>query len=159
MSEKNFVQIDPLALDEEWIRQPGLRNAYGVDLAGCRKAWEEAKNYYKVVEAETAMLVRKSPGTYGLEKVTEKAVEQTVPIQPAVKDAAQEIVDARHDMDVMEAAVAALDHKKKALEKLVELHLADYYGEPRAPAGAKDRLGEVGKKRARGKGVRRKAEQ
>jgi hypothetical protein len=50
--------------------------------------------------------------------------------------------------------VAALDHRKKALENLVYLHGQSYFSAPTAPRGMKDRMDEVEKASVRGKARR-----
>jgi len=88
-------------------------------------------------------------------EVTENAVAELVPMQPACRDAQDSVIRCRHRMDILQAAVTSLDNRKKALEKLVELRLADYYSKPRAPKGAKEKMGEVEKRAVRRRGRER----
>jgi len=149
--------IDLLALDEEWVRQPQLRRYYGTLEADASAAYEEARNNRKVVEAEIALDVRRNPGKYGLEKVTEKAVEAMVPTTDEVRQAISDEIEARHAYDLAKASVAAIEHKKKALEKTVELHVTDYYSEPKARGASREQMDEVEKSVSRRKsGVRRR---
>ena len=128
---RNDFGIDENALDLEWRKHPKLYYKYACMAADARKEWEEAKNNLKVVEAEVSLDVRKNPGAYGLDKVTEGTISATVTIDTRVIESQKTVTEARHEMDIMDAAVAAMDSRKKALEKSVDLHLANYFSEPR----------------------------
>ena len=156
-SEQYNLGIDINRLDEEWVEQSAAYYRCAFELADARRNWEEAKSETDIVKAETALAIRKDPEAFGLVKVTEKAIEATVPLEPKVRVADQNVIDARHRMDILQAAVAAYDHRKAALQKLVELFLANYFSKPKAPEGAKERMDEVERKAVRRKGKRRDA--
>lgn len=159
MADKSEIEIDihPDAdrLDEEWVRQPRLRFRLGAELADARRELLQGKADLEVMEAELEMAIRNSPETYGLAKVTEAAIKATVLLQPVWQKAKRAVIERQHEVDVLDAAVSACDQKKSALERLVQLRLAEYYGEPRAPEGARERMEEVGKQAVRSKGRRR----
>ena len=127
--EKDF-QIDKMRLDEEWLNQPKLYFKYAKAHADARRKVDEAKNKLKVMEAEADSAVRSDPAQYGLAKVTDTAVKAVITSLPALARAEEELLALQHEVKVMEAATWALEHKKKSLENLVQLHLADYYSEP-----------------------------
>ena len=130
------LDIDPNALDRECVKQPRLRRYYGRLLADARRDVAVAKADRDLTEAELRLKIRTKPNDYDLEKITEAAVGETVLTQPGYKRAARRVIDSQHEVDVLaESAVAAIDHRKKSLEDLVQLQLAGYYAEPRLPAG------------------------
>lgn len=147
--------IDHTALDAEWLRQATMYYAAAGRVAQARRAAEEAKQELDVARAETALAIRKDPAAYGCDKVTEATVEALVLTSPAYKKAQAAHNAARYDQDMLAAAVAALDHKKKALEYLTDLQGRNYHSEPQArtPA-AREAVAENGKRAARAKGVR-----
>jgi hypothetical protein len=150
-------QIDRFRLDDEWVRQPDLYRRYAEALADARRDHEEAKNVLAVVRAEVESEIRKDPADYFIDKVTEGSIKSTVETVEKVVDAEAVVVNARHAVGVLEAAVGALDHRKRALSDLVSLHLADYYSKPVAREGSKEAVEEMGKKKAR-KSQRRRSE-
>src|SRR5690606_19360446 len=93
--------------------------------------------------------IRSDPESFQLEKVTEKAVEATVPLHPKVAKARQSLIEAKHGADVLQAAVNALEHRKRALESLVQLYGMEYYSEPRASGEDADALRDAQKRSAR----------
>ena len=151
--EELDLSIDLFNLEKEWADQPELRRKYGHLQADANRDLAEAKADLSVVEAEIATAVRKDPGTFGLTKLTESVVKETIPIQSKHKDAVDEVIAAKHRVDILDAAVSAIDHRKKALEKEVELFIANYFAKPRSPEGAKEKMEQAtaGKVRRRGR--------
>ncbi len=137
-NEPDLFDIDPHRLPEEWVQQPRLYRQYADKLADARKELEEAKAVCEIAEADIDKMVRSTPSEFGLEKVTEASVQGAVILSQRVQRAKTKVIDARHKVGVLEAAVSTLDHRKRALEKLVDLHLADIRAEPRESKFAKD---------------------
>lgn len=150
--ESNFFDLDPNQLDQEWVRQPALYHKHAMILADARKMHEEKKTALEVLKAEIDREVRSSPSEFGLEKITETVVASTVVIQPSYVRLQKEVIEARHNVAVAEAAVSTLDHRKKALENLVQLRLSDYFSEPRVKGEAREALDHERKRRIRNKG-------
>lgn len=167
MSENiTFFDLDPNHLDDEWLSQPKIYYEQAVRLADARAEHEKAKSAHDVakndrddVAAELDLKIRKDPITYGLEKVTEPAIDKCVRLQPEFKEGTKEIYRSKDrinkaaaEVGQLEALVSALDHRKKALEKLVELWMANYFSMPKEPKNAVGRMTEVEKRTLR-KGI------
>jgi len=151
------VRIDPHSLDSEWLKQPGLVKHYATLQADARQDYEDANVNLDLVTAELDRDVRANPEKHGLAKPTEKSIASVIQVSDAFADAKQTVIEARHHMDVVQAVVSALDHKKRALEKLVDLFLADYFSRPSASEESKEDVGRMVKRSARRKGMRRDA--
>jgi hypothetical protein len=137
--EKDLL-VDLGRLDEEWCDQPSLFGRYALKVADARRRMDEAKSELDVVKAELDKQIRSEPEAFGLGKVTESAITALVPLQPEYDDANRKLIDARHELEVMQAMTSALDHKKAALSKLVDLFLADYFSKPKASGSAKEHM-------------------
>lgn len=124
-------QIDEDALDKEWLKQPSIVAKYARRQASARHELTLAKNKYEAIRAETRNKIRRDPTGYGLAKPTETALNDAVDCAAPVKAAQGEIADLQFAFDACCAAMTALDHKKKALENLVDLLAMDYYSSPR----------------------------
>ena len=135
------LEIDPLQLDKEWQDQPKQRQIWGELLADAQLELDEAKSGLGVIRAEIEQEVRDDPAAYDLPKVTENSVASAVTMSKPVQVATARLNKARHKVGVLQAAVDGLEHCKRALTSLVELHGQDYYSVPRMPAGVKDRRG------------------
>ena len=149
------VSVDENALDVEWTFQPRKYFRYAAKLADARRDADQAKTEVELTKAELELAIRSNPEKFDLTKVTEAAVASTVLSQAEYSTARQADLDARHTVDVLQAAVAALDHRKRALEGLVQLRLANYYSSPRAPEGAEEDVREMEKRLVRNRGRRR----
>ena len=130
--EKDLA-IDPMALDEDWLAQPGLYMKYSVMAADANKRENQAKERLDVVKAELSMDIRKDPSKYGVEKITEDVVKSTILLQPKYKAASDELIEAGYEYSILQGAVRAFDHRKAALENEVKLWLGSYYSGPKEP--------------------------
>lgn len=143
--EPDFIEIDELRLDKEWINQPRKYLDFCQQLAHVSRDLDEAKARLDVVKAEMDARIRKKPDRFGLDRATEASIAATILVTDEYQQALQEVIDAKYAKDMVGAAVGALDHRKKALEKLVELYLAGYFAEPKASRVTKEAMEEVGK--------------
>lgn len=154
--DKSFLQIDQHALDTEWLNQPTLYFDYSSKLADARKDHDESKSKLDITYAEMDAAIRSDPEEYGLEKITEGAIKSAIQQHEDYQVAEEDLRDCKHTVDVLSAAVSALDQRKRALESLVSLHGQNYFSEPRTSKAGHDAIEEVTKKSARS-GARRKS--
>lgn len=148
------IDIDDLRLDQEWLRQPRLYLKYAEKLADSKRSLDEAKNELEVIRADVAKMIRTSPESFGLAKATEGAVAETMVRQDEVRAAERAVVEKKYEVQILEAAVQAIEHRKRALENLVSLHLAGYFSEPRATGESKEHVDRVEKQFARSRGIK-----
>jgi hypothetical protein len=135
--EDDFLSIDELALDKECIRQPGLLYQYSTKLATARQQMDEAKQDYDVTCAEIGRSLRDQAGTADkATKLTETAIQAKIMLNARVRAASDIVADAKHRVDILFAAVNALEHKKSMLSLLVRMMEMDYFSAPREPRGA-----------------------
>jgi len=145
--EFKILQIDTNRLDKEWVNQPKYFFDYACQLADAKRALEGLKAELDIVRAEREMRIRKHPEKYKLgDKVTEGSIKCTLEGQPLVKEAQDKILSAKHRVDILQAAVAALDQRKTALENLVKLTLSSYMASPQAPKGMEEQVDSLTKK-------------
>jgi len=128
-------------LDEEWVNQSSLYYTYAEKLADAQLEYDRAMTDLDIVTAELDKSIRKEPTSFGIDKntrLTENMVERTIFLQSRWQLANDSMLTAKHNYNKAQSVVRALDHKKKALEKLVDLFLANYYSEPRQPREPSD---------------------
>jgi DNA repair ATPase RecN len=150
------LDIDLTRLEREWVEQPARYHECAERLADARRLLDEKKLELDVVHAELDHQIRKAPEQFAVPKLTEEVVKQTIVLQSTYQKASRELIDARHEAALAQAACDAMDHRKKALENAVHLFCADYFSAPRAPKEARERVEEDAKRdvRKRGKKVR-----
>lgn len=149
---KDIFAIDPGMLPEEWIEQPSLFKRWARKAADAREERDRMKAGMELVEAQVANRIRRNPAKYGFAKVTEPTIKEIVIASSSFQKAQKLYLQAKSNADHTEVAVSALDHRKRALEKLVDLVLSDYYSVPRKPKGENGRdLDDLVKRRIRSK--------
>ena len=125
--EHDPFEIDPRALDAEWIRQPALARAAGRREAEARDAHSRAKAALDVARAKARLAVRRAPGAYFLrDKPTVDEIEAAVEVSDDVQAAVAAVNAAKFELDVAGADVVAYVDRRKALEGLVDLLAMDY---------------------------------
>jgi hypothetical protein len=128
--DEDILSIDKYRLDEAWLKQAELYSWYAQELADSRRKVDEKKAQLEVVKADLGMQIRRDPEAFGVTKTTEKMIDSLVVLQDKHVEVTKELIEARHKYDCLTGLLAALDHKKKALEKLVDLQGRDYFSEP-----------------------------
>ena len=131
------LDIDPLRLYDELIGQPSQRGQFGELHADAQKDLDDAKANLSVAQAEADRDIRECPSDYGIDKLSEARISAAVTLHPAVKIAVKRVNDAKHRVNVLDAAIQGLEHRRAALKSLVELFGQDYFAAPRMPAGIK----------------------
>lgn len=152
------VEIDRYRLDDEWVAQPELYREHAMAAVEARRIWEQAKARLEVVKAEFYIEIKRDPDAYELPKITEAVIAAAVVLQEPVRAAVKAVIKAKESLGYLEAALTSLEHRKMALQKLVELHSTSYYSEPRASGESKEVMDEVDKRAIRRRGQRKKTQ-
>ncbi len=127
------IMIDHTALDIEWIRQPDRMRKYALHAAATKRTADLAKERLDVIRAKEDASIRANPSRYGLEKITESAIQNAILLQPIYQEASEALNESRYEHEVALAAVRAMDQRKTALENLVRLLGMSYFAGPQAP--------------------------
>lgn len=143
------VEIDELNLDKECIRLPSDYLQFAHLTAECKRKVDEVKARLDVVQAELSKDIRANPSDYDIEKVTETAISGAITIHPKFQKAQKELLDARHESEMAQAVVWALEHKKRTLTLLVELHGLGYFSSPKVSKEGREVVDGMTKKSVR----------
>ena len=117
------------ALHEDAREQPRMAEAAGELAAEAKAAAKRAKLRAGEAKAEVELDVRKNPGTYGIEKATDKPVAAAVTVDQRVKDAERAAIDAAAAADKVASTANAYEHRRGVLRDEVKLWLANYFGD------------------------------
>lgn len=128
--DPEILHIDTNILDREWSYQPRLFFRYAKMLADARQDYEAAKSNLKVVAAELDRGIRRK-ALKREEKLTTQDVTARVQESEEYIAADRTVIAAKHRLDILDAAVTALEHRKQALENLVRLHGQNYFSVPK----------------------------
>jgi hypothetical protein len=127
------IKIDESGLDVEWLNQPRLVFTYSEEVAKNKKRLDLKNEKLSILRAELDRKIRTNPDKYGIEKITEGAVSNTILTQEEYKELTREVIEVRYDYDMSRSALSAIDSKKSALENLVKLHGQNYFAGPTIP--------------------------
>ncbi|MDD8013854.1 MAG: hypothetical protein PHX05_10275, partial [Acidobacteriota bacterium] len=75
---KQDVEVNPQALDVEWVKQAALFGRYCEAQAQARSALDLAKERLDVKVAGLGLKIRANPAMFGLDKVTESSVQSVI---------------------------------------------------------------------------------
>lgn len=126
----NILKIDKTRLPEEWCLQAERYHEAALDLAEASAELDAAEDTLKLVEAQEDLKIRRDPEQPA--KTTETAIKNMVVLSKPYQAAKRRIREASDNVNKLKALVIALDHKKKALESLVQLDGREFFAEPRA---------------------------
>lgn len=144
-----LVQIDENALDRECVRLPTDYLKVSHLSSEAKFEADEAKSELDVTAAELANDIRADPKAYDIEKITETAVQNTLIAQELYQKAQKKLRQATHKARMAESLVWAMEHKKRSLTLLVELHGLGYFSSPRVSKEGKDAIEEANRRKAR----------
>lgn len=130
---ENDLKIEPMALDVEWLEQASLFMKYSREAIKQRSILDRKKIELDVVKAELDTAIRTNPEKYGISKITEAAISNTILQDARFKVVQEELLGLHHDLEILEAAVQAFNQRKVALENLVKLCGQQYFAGPREP--------------------------
>jgi len=126
---ERITEIDKDNLDVECVALPSAYRRYAFMAAEAKRDVQEAKAELDVVQAGLSQKARATPSVFGIEKVTETAITSAVMCHKAYQDAQKVLFKAQHTYEMCNAVVWALEHKKRALTLLVELHGMGYFAD------------------------------
>ena len=133
MNYEKDIKIDETALDIEWLSQPGLMMQYTRYQAGLQLDEDKEKENLEFITAELDKEIRTNPEKFGIEKITEGVVRNTILLEDKYKEANKGYLTARFENNVGKGAVRSVDGRKTALENLVKLHGQQYFAGPKVP--------------------------
>lgn len=127
------MQIDEMALDVEWLEQPQLMIKYARVSVELNEEAEKTKQRRDIVRAELDKDIRLDPGMFGIEKITETVVANTILSHGKYQRAEDEYIKTQSEAAMAKLAIQAVQQRKSALENLVQLFGLQYFAGPKIP--------------------------
>ena len=134
---KQDLEIDQYSLDKEWMQQAILYAWWATKAVDAAFEYDKAKERLDVTKAELDMNIRKDPSSFGIEKMTEGAIQSTIIGHAIYQEDNNKLLEAKRDAKLLDVARDSFDHRRRALEKLTDLFLSKYYSEPYVSEPAK----------------------
>lgn len=128
---KEKLSVDKFDLDDELIRQPQEFFDAAVDAVEANERTGLMKERHEIILARVEQDIRRNPKRHKVKKVSEAAIKAAKVKDKRGRQSFKDFLKAKRNEGVCQAAREAFGHRKKSLEKLVELRIAGYYTEPR----------------------------
>ena len=132
MSYKDELTIDKHNLDVEWINQSKVFAKWGEELVYAQERTDKAKANLDLIKAQTDSKIRAN-NIGG--KTTESQILNMIIQDPEYQKAIVEHIEAKKQEGIIEIARKAFEFQRnKALDRLTDLFLSNYWAEPRGKA-------------------------
>ena len=133
MNYEHEMYIDEDSLDIECLDQPALMLKYSRKLAELKQQRDLDKESFDLAVAEIDKEIREDPESFGLSKITEAVVQNTIKTTKKYQSAMKTYLQARYEVDVCQGAVSAVEQRKSMIEALIKLHGQQYFAGPSVP--------------------------
>jgi hypothetical protein len=154
------LEIDPNALDIEFLEQPNKFMKYADLAAKAKKKVEQRHEELKVVRSEIVLEINKAGELPDGSKATVNAIEAYYRTREEHQEAKKALAQAQYEADLLDAAKMAFYHRKSSLENLASLMGMQYFSAPKEPRDlGKEWTDKAGHDKASGKvkdNIRRK---
>ena len=128
------IKIDPNNLEWDWIEQGSRYLYYAEAYADAIDTKDRAKQSMELKSAVLDNNLRTNwDKLFPDLKLTETSVKSKILQNIQYKKALDIFNKAHHNVNLLSSAKSAFEHKKKALEKLVELRITGMYSSPKMP--------------------------
>lgn len=148
MLDKNEYQkdliVDINTLDLLWIRQSHLYGKYSEICAEANDLVRRKKNDLEIIDSRLDQEIRVSLEGES-KKITEGGIKSLIMADDRHIKALIDYNDSLHTAELCASAVRALEHKKHALQALVQLCLSGYSAMPKVPRNVKEELKKISK--------------
>jgi len=111
------LTIDKNSLDNEWIKQPYLYMQYAEAYAQADYEKQKIKEKMDIIKAQADKRAREQIIIEG-DRITESKVSSLILLDEEYRNACTNFNEKSLETAVIGAAVKAMEHKKKSLEKL-----------------------------------------
>lgn len=142
MGYREDIAIDTTNLDMQWVELPQLIHDYGQEIANLSLRRNQAKTALEAIDAKIYNELRSTKEKGGL---TENAIRNKLVLDKRHQTKQEELYAAQKDLDIVQAALVALQIKKTALDNLTRLYLSGYYGA--LPSGSSREVQDHGERR------------
>jgi len=127
---KNELTINLNHLERACQKQPQLLQKWGSNKAELTKKRKNKENELKIKKAEKCREIRRNPRAFGLDKVTEKALDDICLLDLTIQKIIRDLHELEYEEDMSDIMVKSLQDRRTQLENLVKLHGQMYWSKP-----------------------------
>lgn len=149
------LEIHEDNLVRECVRHPRMVERVARTLAEATRTLALKERDLEVLKAEIESRIRSDPEKYGIEKPTEAAFKAAIMKSPKIDAAAREIIELEFERNLIIGANRTLDHRKRNLTDIVNLHGQNYFGDIKPTAEGREAVDKASSKKMHGVKKRR----
>ena len=150
----NEFHINDKDIYTECLEISNIIYKYSCDLADARKEVDTLKNELEIATADNYLKIYKDPSVFieyiGImppgKGLTEAGKREVVRCLPIIQKLSLDIAKKKHDVNLMQGALRALDVKNENLGRLIKMIDLQIYGNPRLPTDVKIKVKKDNKK-------------
>ncbi len=153
----DFILIDLNVLHLEWLHQAELFLYYSNKSEKASFKLSEIDAEMNLLKADLEDIIRTNPKKYNLpDNVTGQStvIKNRILQHKKYKEVLQKYNKQKYKCGLLVGLLRSLEHRKRALEWLCELHGRNYFAEPKATKQMKEYVNKYNKDKARSKMVR-----
>jgi hypothetical protein len=124
------VRINKYKLDEECEKHSSLYYYWAEKNADAKKILSQSEDLLKYTLAETEITLRKNWDDSKDGKQTENGIKAKLENHPNIRKIKEQIIENQHQVNILSAAVSAMEHRKSELNNLVSLQIGGFYSTP-----------------------------
>lgn len=127
---QELLRLDLESLEVAAADQANVFFEWANKAVEARFEYERRKANWENRRAQVSCDARKFPENYGIDKITEAAIQTAVELDKSVISDRKKYLDAREVSLLYDRAVDALEQRKRMIEMLVTLHGQQYFSTP-----------------------------
>lgn len=134
------LSLDKDALDKELVEFSEMFMKWAERYAESIAERDERKSEIEIEKAKLDKEVRSKPEDFNLAKITENAILNIIVENEKMILLNKELIECNKRVNILGSVKEAASHKRKMIEKLVELFLAGYWSDPKIKKENKNEL-------------------
>lgn len=127
------LEIDPNQLDVQAATQGDIYFKWAKRAVFAHKQMDRLKLKLDVLTSTLSNKIRLNPDTYGIDRVTEGAIDCAVKTSGEYLEIYEQVTESRYECSLLDKAVDALEQRKRMIECLITLHGQEYFAGPVTP--------------------------
>lgn len=124
---RSALRIDGSKLGEECLGQAVLYNQIGELVSEIKRTARTSKDTLDFTEARLKKEARANPGQFGIQKVTEAALDEAVKTHDEYRSAQKEYGDAQYLADCAAVLLTSAEQRKSMLKDAVSMAIHELY--------------------------------
>lgn len=140
------IQINRFKLDEECTNHSNKYYHWSEKLAKAKNKLAEEEDALDLIQSQEELEVRKNWNDAN-GKQTEGSIKALLVSNKEIRKQVTKTIQAKNEVNILQASVGAMDHRKAMLDNLVTLFIRNFYSSPTGKNDISDQTGREVKDR------------